>query len=204
MLAMPMYLSLLRWAFHPDEAAQLFGFSPNFCTKGRKRAFVSVQVIIVGDTGADAAEEAVPHEQFDGISPDIDQAVAAFVEDPPEASASDLVVAAGEEDDLIAADDPAVSPVHDGNAELVHPDVASVPKSLPVPDAEDIDPLSVPMVIPAVVTVLSGRLRGCVMVRAVMAAYVMMLVLLSRSCPVRIMARLTRCAGNGEEQCDAE
>ena len=153
--------------------------------------FVSVQVIIVGDAGADAAEEAVPYEQFDGISPDIAQAVAAFVVDPPEASASDLVVAAGEEDDFIAAENPAVSPVQDGNAELVHPDVTSVPKLLPVADAEDIDPLSVPMVI-------------SVMVRAAMAAFVMMLVFRRGRCPVGIMARLTRCADNGEEQCDAE
>ena len=41
--------------------------------------FVPVQVIIVGDAGAEAAEEAVPQEQFDGISPDIEQAVAAIV-----------------------------------------------------------------------------------------------------------------------------
>ena len=166
--------------------------------------FVSVQVIIVGDAGADAAEEAVPHKQFDGISPDIEQAVAAFVVDSPEASASDLVVAGGEEDDFIAAEDPAVSPVQDGNAELVHPDVTSVPKPLHVPDAEDIDPLSVPMVTSVVVTVPSGRRRGRVMVRAAMATSVMMLVFRRGRCPVRIMARLTRCADNGEEQCDAE
>lgn len=166
--------------------------------------FVSVQVIIVGDAGADAAEEAVPYEQFDGISPDIDQAVAAIVVDSPETSASDLVVAAGEEDDFIAAEDPAVSPVQNGNTELVYPDVTSVPKLLPVPDAEDIDPPSVPMVIPVVVTVPSGRRRGHVMVRAAMAAYVMMLVFRRGRCPVRIMARLTRCADNGKEQCDAE
>jgi hypothetical protein len=166
--------------------------------------FVSVQVIIVGDAGADAAEEAVPHEQFDGISPDMDQAVAAFVVDSPEASASDLVVAGGEEDDFIAAEDPAVSPVQNGNAELVHPDVTSVPKPLHVPDAEDIDPLSVPMVTSVVVTVPSGRRRGRVMVRAAMPVFVMILVFRSGRCPVRIMARLTRCADNGEEQCDAE
>ena len=166
--------------------------------------FVSVQVIIVGDAGADAAEEAVPHEQFDGISPDIAQAVAAFVVDPPEASASDLVVAAGEEDDFIAAENPAVSPIQDGNAELVHPDVTSVPKLLPIADAEDIDPLSMPMVIPVVVTVPPGRRRGRVMVRAARAAFVVMTVFRRGRCPVRIMARLTRCAGNGEEQCDAE
>lgn len=153
--------------------------------------FVSVQVIIVGDAGADAAEEAVRHEQFDGISPDMDQAVAASVVDSPEASASDLVVAGGEEDDFIASDDPAVSPVQDGNAELVHPDVTSVPKPLHVPDAEDVDSLSVPMAI-------------SVVVRAAMAAFVMLPVFRRGRRPLRIMARLARCADNGEEQCDGE
>ena len=166
--------------------------------------FVSVQVIIVGDAGADAAEEAIRHEQFDGVSPDMGQAVAASVVDSPEASASDLVVAGGEEDDFITAEDPAVSPVQDGNAELVHPDVTSVPKLLPVPDAEDIDPLSVPMVMSVVVTVPSGRRRGRVMVRAAMAALLVMLIFRRGRCPLGIMARLTRCADNGEEQCDAE
>ena len=42
------------------------------------------------------------------------------------------------------------------------------------------------------------------MVRAAMAAFVMMLVFRRGRRPVRIMARLTRCADNGEEQCDAE
>ena len=80
----------------------------------------------MGDSGADAAEKTVSQE-FDGIAPDIDQAVAAFVVDPPESAASHLVVAAGEENDFIAPDDPAVSPIQDGNAELVHPHVTSVP-----------------------------------------------------------------------------
>jgi hypothetical protein len=166
--------------------------------------FVSVQIIVVRDAGADAAEEAVPYKQFDGISPDIAQAVAAFVVDPPEASASHFVIPAGEEDDFIAADDPPVPAVQDGNAELVHPDVTSVPKLLPVTDAEDVCTPSVPMVIPVVVTVPSRGRRGRVMVRAAKAAFVVMMIFRRGRCPVRIMTRLSRCAGNGEEQCDAE
>ena len=168
--------------------------------------FVSVQVIIVGDAGANAAVQTVSHK-FDGIAPDIDQSVAAFVVDPPETSASDLVVAAGKEDDFIAADDPPVSPVQDGNAELVHPDVTSVPKLLPIADAEDVDPSSVRMVIAVVMTVPSGRgwRRGRLTVRTVMAVSVLMMGFRrGRRCSVGIMTRLSRCTGNGEEQCDAE
>lgn len=162
--------------------------------------FISVHVVVVGDSGADAAEKAVPQEEFDGISPDIAQAVAAFVVDPPEASASHLVVAAGEENDFIAPDDPAVSPVQDGNAELVHPHVATVPKLLPVPDAEDFGS-SVPMAVPVVAAVPSGRR---VVVRTVVDAVFLMMEYRRGGSPVGIMTRLSRCAGNGEEQCDAE
>jgi hypothetical protein len=89
-------------------------------------ALVPVHVIVVDDPGPDAAEQPVPHE-FDGISPDIAQAVAVFGIDPPETAASHFVVAAGEEDDFFTAQNPLVPPVEDGNAELVDSDMASVP-----------------------------------------------------------------------------
>ena len=161
--------------------------------------FVSVHIIVVGDPGADAAENAVSQE-FDRIAPDIAQAVAAFVVDPPEASASHLVVAAGEENDFIAPDDPPVSPVQDGDSELVHPHVATVPQLLPVPDAEDIGS-SGPMAPPVVAAVPSGRRRGLV---TVMDATVVVSEFRRGGSPVGIMARLSRCAGNGEEQRNAK
>jgi hypothetical protein len=78
--------------------------------------------------------------------------------------------------------------------------VATVPKLLPIPDAEDIGP-SVPMAAPVVAAVPSGR-RG--LMRTVMVAVVLMTEFRRGGSPVGIMARLSRCAGNGEEQCDAE
>jgi hypothetical protein len=177
------------------ECKENYRFRPVFFCSALKASktpdvpFVSVQVVIVGDSGADAAVQTVPHE-FDGIAPDIDQAVAAFVVDPPEASASDFVVAAGEENDFIAAEDPPVSPVQDGNAELVHPHVAAVPKLLPIPDAEDVGPSSVPMAPPVVVWAVMTR--------------VLIMVCRRGGSPVVMMARLPRRTGDGEEQCDAE
>ena len=61
------------------------------------------------------------------------------------------------------------------------------------------------MVIPVVVAVPSGRgRRGRFTVRTVMAVPGLMMGRRGRRCSVGIMTRLSRCAGNGEEQCDAE
>ena len=162
-----------------------------------KAPLVPVQVIPVDVSGADAAEQAVPHE-FDRIAPDIAQTVAERGIDPPETSASHQVVAAGQEDHFLSPHNPVVPPVHDGNAELVHPDVAAVPELLPVVDADDIDPLSVPMMVTYVVAVFPA---GSVLVVTVVAAVVLMPEFLTGRIPVDVMMLLPRCAGNGEEQC---
>ena len=150
--------------------------------------------------GPYAAEQTVPHE-FDGIAPDIAQAVAICGIDPPETAASHQVVAAGKEDDFLSPDDPVVPPVPDGNAELVHPYVTAVPEFLPIPDAEDIGPFSVSMMILAMMTVIPV---GTVLVMAVMVTVVLMPEFLMDGIPLMIMMRLPRSAGNAEEQCQNE
>ena len=158
---------------------------------------VPVDIIVVDDAGADAAEQAVTH-QFDGIAPDVAQTVAARGINPPEASASHHVVAVGQENDFITPDDPVVPPVHDGNTELIHSHIATVPKLLPIPDAKDIDPFSVPMVV-AVVTVPRGR-RGCIVMTAVRTTGVVVPDFVRCWSLGGIMMGLPRCAYNGEEQ----
>jgi hypothetical protein len=95
---------------------------------------VAVQVVVMDIPGANAAEQAVVHK-IDGISPDVLEAVAVLGIHPPESTVIHLVVTACEEDYFLPFHDFVVPAVQDGNAEVVHFDMAAVPEFLMVPDA---------------------------------------------------------------------
>lgn len=98
-----------------------------------------VQVIVMKDAGPEAAVDTAVQE-LDGIAPDVPQAVAPVGEHPPEAAVTDLIIPAGKEDYLLAFHDAVVPAIQHGDSELVHPDVAAVPKCLSVPHAQDLGP----------------------------------------------------------------
>ena len=158
---------------------------------------VPVHVVVMNVPGTDAAEHAVPHE-FDRIAPDTVQPVAVLGIDPPETSAPDLVVTAREENHFLSPDDPVVPPVHDGDAELAYPDMAAVPEFLPIPDAGDIGPSAISLMILETEVVVPV---AAVLMMAGMMSVVLMPVILMCGIPVMVTVLLPRCTENGEEQC---
>ena len=92
---------------------------------------VSPFVVVKVTPSATAAEDSVG-KQFDLIAPEVEDALALPVEDAPEAAVEDHIEARRQQDDPVSRQNPVALIVANPNPVRTPPDVAAVPKLLPI------------------------------------------------------------------------